>query len=210
MPLYLDSANLDDVRQAMALGFVKGVTTNPALIARTGRPGLDVLSDILALTSGPVFYQVTAQTVEGRAQQARQVFQLAPSQVIVKIPATTENFTLAAQLAAEGVECAVTAASSAAQAVLAALVGAAYVAPYVSRLTRYLGDGPAIVREMAAVVRPTRTRIIAASLKSTAEAVAALLAGAHDVTLPLDLILAMGEHELSRQAIEEFDAVGAR
>ncbi len=98
----------------------------------------------------------------------------------------------------------------AAQAVLAALVGAAYVAPYVSRLTRHLGDGPAIVREMAAVVRGSRTRIIAASLKSSSEAVAALLAGAHDVTLPLDLILAMGEHELSRQAIEEFDAAGAR
>ncbi len=208
MPLYLDSANLDDVRRAMALGFVAGVTTNPNLIAATGRPGLDVLRDVLALAGGPVFYQVTAPTADARAAQARQASELAPERVIVKIPAALEGFTLAATLSSEGVRCAMTAVSSAAQAYVAAQAGAAYVAPYVNRLTRHLGDGPGVVREIAAVLRGSPTRIIAASLKTPDEVVAAVLAGAHDVTLPLDVILALGEHELSQQAIAEFDAHG--
>lgn len=206
MPLYLDSADLDDVRRAMALGFVYGVTTNPTLIARTGRPGLDVLRDLIELTTGPIFYQVTAPTIEGCIAQAHEASAMAPYRVIVKIPATTDYIGMAAALANEGLSCAVTAVSSPAQAYLAAQARADYVAPYVNRLTRHLGDGIAILREIAGVLQGTRTRILAASLKTPEEVVAALLAGAHDVTLPLDVILAMGEHPLSQQAIEDFNA----
>jgi len=93
-----------------------------------------------------------------------------------------------------------------AQAYVATQVGASFVAPYVNRLTRQLGDGLSIVRDMARLVADTRTRILAASLKSVDEVVAALMAGAHDVTMPLDLILALGEHAFSQQAIDEFNA----
>lgn len=207
MALYLDSADLNDVQQAMALGFVLGVTTNPTLIAKVGRPGLDVLRDLLRLTQGPVFYQVTAETVEGRAAQAREAASLAPERVVIKIPATTENIALAARLTdRERVRCAITAVSSPAQAYLAVQAGVEFAIPYVNRLTRQLGDGIAVLREVAAIVQGSCTRVLAASLKTPDEVVAAVLAGAHDVTVPLGVILALGEHELSYKAIADFAA----
>ena len=206
MALYLDSADVNDAKRAMALGFVAGVTTNPALVARTGRPGLDVLKEILTLTEGKVWFQVTADDLEGRARQAREIFALAPERIQVKIGATTENIGLGAHLAREGVSVTITAVSSAAQAYLAAQAGAAYVAPYVNRLTRQLGDGVAIMHDCVEVCKGSRTRGIAASLKSPHEVMAVLLAGADDVTIPLDLILEMGNHPLSQKAIEDFAA----
>jgi transaldolase len=206
MALYIDSADINDVRCALGLGFIAGVTTNPALIAKTGRPGLDVLKEILALSNGPVFYQVTAETLEGRADQARVISALAPRRIHVKIPATTENIGLAARLTQDGMMCAVTAVSDPAQAYLAALAGATYVAPYVNRLSRQLGDGIAVLRRCVQAVQGTPTRVLAASLKSVDEVMQAVDAGAHDITIPLDLILKMGDHELSQKAIEEFAA----
>ncbi len=207
MALYLDSADLNDAQRAMELGFVFGVTTNPTLIAKVGRHGLDVLRDLLEATSGPVFYQVTAETVEGRAVQAQEAAALSPQRVVIKIPATTENIALAARLSREGgVRCAITAVSSPAQAYLAVQAGAEYVIPYVNRLTRQMGDGIAVLRDVAAIVRGSRARVLAASLKTCDEVVAAVLAGADDVTIPLAVILALGEHELSYRAIADFAA----
>jgi transaldolase len=208
--IYLDSANLDDVRYITNLKFVTAVTTNPTLIAKTGRLGLDVLRDIVEIFHGPVFYQVTADSVQGRLEQAWEAHQFRPGRIVVKIPATTENLPLVAELAAGGVVCTLTAVASPAQAYLATQVNARYVAPYVSRLTHHLGDGVAVVRDMARILTGTQTEIVAASLKSVDETVAALLAGAHHVTLPLDLILAMGEHELSQQAIRLFNESHAK
>ncbi len=205
MAIYLDSAELAEAQRALSLGFVRGITTNPTLIARSGRPGAEVLADLLHLTSGPVFYQITALTEAERIEQAHETFDLAPERLIIKIPATTENYALAAGLIADGVTCCMTAVSSAAQAYLAGEIGAAYIAPYVNRLTRNLGDGPALVRQMAAVLSGMPTRILAASLKSPDEVVEAVLAGAHDVTTTLDVLLAMGEHPLSQQAIDAFN-----
>lgn len=205
MAIYLDSANLDDVRAAQRLGFVAAVTTNPTLIAQTRRPGLDVLRDIVAIYDRLIFYQVSADSVQGRLEQAWEAHQVSPGRIVVKIPATTDNLPLVATLTAGGVSCAVTAVASPAQAYLAAQARADYVAPYVSRLTRHLGDGVAVVRDMVRILAGTQTAVVAASLKSVEETVATLLAGAHHVTLPLDLILAMGEHELSQQAIRQFN-----
>jgi transaldolase len=210
MAIFLDSADLDQARRALALGYVRGVTTNPMLVARTGRRGLDILDDLLALTDGSVFYQVTAERPDQRAAQAREASARAPQRVVIKIPAASDNFPLAAALADSGVRCAITAVSSPAQAYLAAQVGADYAIPYVHRLTAQQGDGVAVLRDVAAVVRGTRTRPMAASLKTADEVVAAVLAGAEDVTLPLELILALGDHPLSAQAIAEFAAAGAR
>jgi transaldolase len=204
MAIYIDSAFANDARRAMELGFVKGVTTNPSHIAKTGRPGLEVLRELLDISRGPVFYQTTAASAEGRVEQALEAHSLRPGAVVVKLPATIENYAIVARLAPRGIPFCITAAASAAQAYLAAQAGAAYVAPYVNRLTRQLGDGLAVVRDMARLVQGAPTEILAASLKSADEVVAAIAAGAHHVTMPLDLILAMGEHELTRQAIEEF------
>ena len=206
MPLLLDSADLQDVRRAAELGFVAGVTTNPTLVARTGRDGKQTIREILELIDGPVFYQVTAGTIEGRAVEAREVFDFAPERMHIKIPAAAENFTLAKRLTDEGIHCAITAVYTCAQAYLAGQVGATYIAPYVHRITTRLGDGISVVRDCAALLKCSRTRIVAASLKSVDEVMAVILAGAHDVTIPLDLILQLAEHELSQQAIRDFSA----
>ncbi len=206
MALFLDSANIDDVQQAVRLGLVAGVTTNPTLMAKTGRRARDVIQDILALTTGPVFYQVTAGETAARLAQAHSMARLAPDRVVIKIPATTENLALAAHLKGEGVSCAITAVASPAQVYLASLAGATYAAVYVNRLTRQLGDGIQVVRECVAIARTNPIRILAASLKSVEEVVATLLTGVSDITIPLELILRLGEHELSRKAIEEFAA----
>jgi transaldolase len=204
--VYLDSAHPSDARRAQQLGFVEAITTNPTLIARTGRPGLEVLAELVEIFDGHVFYQVTAPSVEGRYDQAWEAHEVRPDKVVIKIPATVENLTMAARLIDAGIECAITAVYSPAQAYLAAQVEATFAIPYVNRITRQLGDGLAVVRDVAQVLRGTQTEVLAASLKTVDEVVATLLAGAQHVTIPLELILAMGEHELSRQAIEESNA----
>jgi transaldolase len=204
MSIYLDSAHLEDARRAQALGFVVGITTNPALVAQAGRPGLDIVRDLLTLTGGYVFYQVIADTVEERLEEAREASRLDPARVMIKIPATTENLAMAAELVAGDVLCAITAVSAASQAYLSAMVGATFTIPYVNRLTRQLGDGLAVVRDCKAAVEGSETRVLAASLKSPEEVMSSIYAGADDVTIPLDIILQMGNHPLSDKAIQDF------
>jgi transaldolase len=210
MGFYLDSASAEDVRRAAELGFVGfivGVTTNPKLIARTGRAAEEVISELCdVLGEGVVFYQLTAPTVEEREAEAHRFAALRPGRVALKIPCTTENLALLHRLASEGLVCAATAIFSAHQAYIACEAGADYVVPYVHRSTRLQGDGPALVAEMAAVTRASggHAQVLAASFHSPREVVDAVLAGAHHVSVPLELLLAMGNHALSEQAIADF------
>jgi transaldolase len=205
MSLFLDSASAQDARQAMALGFVAGITTNPTLMAKIDRPPEDIIVELADLCPGPVFYQLTAPTVAEREAQARRVLALR-SNIALKIAMTTENLALAAKLTREGVRIGMTASYSAAQTYLTCEAGVTYTIAYVNRSTRLQGDGLALVSEMRAVVEAcdTPTEILVASLKSPAEVVQAVIAGAHHVTVPLALMLEMGNHPLSDQAIEEF------
>lgn len=206
MGVYIDSADLNEVRRAVELGFVTGCTTNPALMAKVKAEPADVILDICRLVSGPVFYQVTAASIEEREGEGREISRLAPDKVVLKIPATTENMTLVTRLAPE-IPCAVTAVYSPAQAWLAAMAGARYVIPYVNRATRLLGDGVKLVADLAAIVRASGmpVEILAASIKTPDEAAAVALAGAEHITLPLGVIMALGNHPLTDAAIAEFD-----
>ena len=205
MSLFLDSAFVADARQAMALGFVAGITTNPTLMAKIDRQPEDVIAELAEICPGPVFYQLTAPTVAGREAEARRFLALR-SNVALKIAMTTENLALAARFSKEGVKVGMTASYSAAQTYLACEARVTYSIAYVNRSTRLQGDGLALVSEMRAVIEAcdTPTEILVASLKSTTEVVQAVIAGAHHVTLPLPLMLEMGNHPLSEQAIEEF------
>jgi transaldolase len=207
MALFLDSAWVKDARRVAELGFVWGATTNPTLMARAGRAPADVIAGFCESLPGTVFYQLTAPTLAEREAEARQIVEINPVKVGLKIPCTTENLSLLARLTDEGITCAVTAIFSAYQAYLACEAGAHYIIPYVNRSTRLQGDGPGLVSEMRAVVAAadTGTELLAASIKTPAEVVETVLAGAHHLTLPLDLILALGEHPLSRRAIADFD-----
>ncbi|MGD9100070.1 MAG: transaldolase family protein [Anaerolineae bacterium] len=207
MALFLDSAFVEDARRAVELGFVWGATTNPALMAQAAREPADVIADFCELLPGMVFYQLTAPSVAEREAEALRMVDVNPAKVGLKIPCTTENLSLMAHLSDEGITCAATAVFSAHQTYLACEAGAHFVIPYVNRSTRLQGDGLGLVSEMLAVVEATDTgvELLAASVKTPAEVVETVLAGAHHLTLHLDLILALGEHPLSVQAIADFD-----
>lgn len=212
MTLLLDSALAEEARRAGQLGFVGGVTTNPALMAKAGRPAAEVIRELCDLVPGTVFYQLTAPTLAEREDEAQRMANLAPGRVGLKIPCTLENLSLAAQLAKAGYTVGMTAIFSPAQVYLACQARARCVLPYVNRSTRLLGDGLALVRQMRAVIDasglPLEMEIIAASVKSPQEAVDTVLAGAHHLTLPLAVIEAMGQHPLSDQTIDEFAQAG--
>jgi transaldolase len=204
--LYLDSANPDDARLAFATCLVKGITTNPTLVAKTGRSAEDVIRELCDLSSGIVFHQLIAPDPEARKSEAFRMAAIRPGRVGLKIPCTYENLALGAELVDAGYIAGITAIFSPAQVYLACQAGAQFILPYVNRSTRLLGDGVDLVRQMRAVIdaNGSNTQIIAASIKTADEAIATLLAGAHHLTLPRSLIELMGNHPLSDQTIEEF------
>jgi transaldolase len=205
MALFLDSADPEEAREAMSLGFVEGITTNPALIAKIGRPPEEVIAQLCDLCPGPVFYQLTAPTLSEREVEAERMLDLRPRQIGLKIPASLENMALVSRFVGEA-PVAVTALFSVAQGYLAILAGADYVLPYVNRVTRLYGDGFAFVRKLAGLIEAVgeETDILAASIKSGTEAVETILAGADHVSVPMSVIREMGYHPLSVQAIADF------
>ncbi|NJL02346.1 MAG: transaldolase [Spirulinaceae cyanobacterium SM2_1_0] len=207
MALYLDSANLTDAQTAIAWGWVKGITTNPTLLAQSDLPPADTLSKLAAICPGELYYQLLASELEAMLSEARQARELVGPKLVLKIPATPLGFTAVARLSPE-IDCSVTAIYSAAQAMVAAAAGAKYAIAYVNRATRLLGDGIALVAEMNAALQGTNTTILAASLKSPAEAAAACQAGAHHLTLPLAMLTALAQHDLADQTAQEFAAQG--
>jgi transaldolase len=211
MSLYLDSASIEDAKRAYDTGLVIGITTNPTLIAQTGRPAIDVITELCSVSTGIVFHQLTKVDLNDRKAEAIQMAKLSPGRVGLKIPCTYENLALAAQLVKSGYIVGITAIFSPQQAYLACQAGVQYILPYVNRSTRLLGDGVMLVRQMRQVIEANNSavQIIAASIKTPEEAVQTLLAGAHHLTLPLKLIETMGDHPLSQAAISEFSRAGS-
>lgn len=210
MALFLDSADVKEAERAMQMGFVAGVTTNPTLVARTGRPAYDVISELCTLCRGPVFHQLTVGSLHEMQEEAERFHAIAPGRIVMKIPCNLTGLQLTGQIS-DAVPCALTAVFSAAQTYLACEASARYVIPYVNRASRLCSDGIALVYQMASIVEraSSGTEIVAASLKTPAEVVEAVLNGAHHVTIPLQLIEEMAEHQLSVLAIEEFARAAA-
>ena len=207
MAILLDSASLADATAAAKLGFVRGITTNPALMARETKEPLGHLARLLeAFTDGPICYQPTRSTYEEMDDQARTAAALAPDRVIAKLPATAEAITLAAELRRDGIRCALTAVYSPAQALLAHETGCVWVIPYVDRAARH--SAGAVVVEQAALLEQldSQTRILAASLKTAPQVVEAILDGSHDVTAPLEVLRSLPAHPLTESAVREFAA----
>jgi len=207
MAILLDSASLDDAAAAARLGFVRGITTNPALMARETKEPLAHLARLLeAFPEGPICYQPTRSSYAEMAEQARAAAALAPDRVVAKLPATLEAITLAVELREEGIDSALTAVYSPAQALLAHEAGCMWIIPYVDRAARH--SAGAVVVEQAAILErlDSPTRILAASLKTAPQVVESILDGAHDITAPLDVLRALPAHPLTESAVREFAA----
>jgi transaldolase len=207
MAILLDSASVDDAAAAAELGFVRGITTNPALMARETKEPLAHLARLLAaFPDGPICYQPTRTSYADMNDEARAAAALAPDRVVAKLPATLEAIRLAAALSGDGIRCALTAVYSPAQALLAHETGCVWVIPYVDRAARH--SAGTVVEELAAVLARlgSGTRILAASLKTAPQVVASILDGAHDITAPLDVLRGLPAHPLTESAVREFAA----
>jgi transaldolase len=205
MTLFLDSAQLEEARNAAALGFVRGATTNPALLAKAGHK--DTQAAMKALTQvlpGTVFYQVMGHTLDEMHSEAERFIAIAPN-LGLKIPATLLGCQFAARISPQ-VTVAVTGVFSPGQAYLAAEAGAHYIIPYVNRLTRFVGDGPGVVSQLAMAVEGSPCEVLAAGIKTPAEAMDTLFAGADHLSLPWEVIVGMADNALTEKAMLDFEA----
>lgn len=205
--IYLDSALVSEAQLLEKLGWVKGITTNPTLLAKSDLPVEMTLKRLAKLSPGELYYQLMASDFEGMLAEGRIAFEIIGAKTVLKVPATSVGFQVVASLSKE-IPCSVTAIYSPAQAAVAREAGAKYAIAYVNRATRLLGDGLALVQEMASILKGSHTEILAASLRSPEEAAAALQAGAHHLTLPMSLLQAITTHELSQQTVDAFARTG--
>jgi transaldolase len=205
--IYLDSAIISEAEKAVKLGWVKGITTNPTLLAQSDLSPEETLKKLAAISPGELYYQLCATSFKEMIAEGKKAYAIIGEKTVLKIPATEIGFQVTAHLAKE-IPCSVTAIYSAAQAAIAREAGAKYAIAYVNRATRLLGDGLTLVRKMADVLKGSNTKILAASLKSPTEAAATLEAGAHHLTIPLNVLQAMTSHELSEKTVTEFREKG--
>ncbi|KAF0196355.1 MAG: transaldolase [Bacillota bacterium] len=205
MKFFLDTANVDEIRKAVKLGVIAGVTTNPTLIAKEGKEFHPTVKEICATTPGPVSAEAISLDVEGLLREARELAALAPN-VVVKIPMTEAGLEAVATLTKEGIKTNVTLIFSANQALLAARAGASYVSPFVGRLDDISSPGMKVVEDIADIfaIHDLPTEIIAASIRHPQHVHEAALAGAHIATVPYKVVQQMISHPLTTSGIERF------
>jgi len=208
MPIFIDSSNLTHIEAACRLGWVKGVTTNPLLLNKSELKAQELLEAIKQLTADPVFYQLVADTFEQMIDEVELAREILEKRLVIKLPPSELGFRVCSHLSSK-ISCCPTAIYSPAQALLARECGAQFIAVYVHRATRLMGDGLQLVRDIAQVLDGSRTEILAASLKSPEEAVAAVTAGADHLTLPYETLTRMSQHALSEAALREFREKGS-
>ncbi|MGB8252422.1 MAG: transaldolase family protein [Anaerolineaceae bacterium] len=207
MSLYLDSATLDEIKEAFSWGWVSGVTTNPALLGKSEVKPEERLKAIANLVDGEIFYQLMAETPDGMYLEAHRARDILGTKLVVKIPATAVGFRSCARLTPE-FSCAMTAVYSPAQALLAAESGARYVIVYFNRAASLMGDADLLTSACSQVLADGLTELMAASIKSIDDAVSAVKAGAMHLTLPFDVLKTLPENELTRESVLEFNKIG--
>ena len=187
------------------MGIVYGVTTNPSLVAKSGRTQADVIPEICRLVPGPVSAEVSSQACEGMVQEARDLARIADN-VVVKIPCIAEGLKAVKILAAEGIRTNVTLVFSLGQALLAARAGASYVSPFIGRLDDIGEDGVQLVRDMVKVFHNYnfKTEIIAASVRNAEHVNQVMLAGADIATIPTKVLAELIQHELTDKGLAKF------
>ncbi len=207
MKLFIDTANVEDIRKANDMGVICGVTTNPSLIAKEGRDFNEVIKEITGIVDGPISGEVKATTTdaEGMIQEGREIAAIHPN-MIVKIPMTVEGLKAVKVLSAEGIKTNVTLIFTANQALLAARAGATYVSPFLGRLDDINQPGIQLIEDIVAIFENygLETEIIAASIRNTVHVNDCALAGADIATIPYSVIEQMTKHPLTDQGIEKF------
>ena len=205
MQLFLDTTDIGLLKELTATGLVDGVTTNPTLIAKSGRPMLEVIAEICELVEGPVSAEVAATEVEGMLAEGAKLAGIAPN-VVVKLPLTRNGLIATAEFAVQGIQTNVTLCFTAAQALLAAKAGASYISPFIGRLDDYGAEGMTLIEEIRAIYDNYGfdTEILAASIRTPAHVTAAALAGADCATIPPTTFADLFKHPLTEKGLEQF------
>ncbi|MEW6219126.1 MAG: fructose-6-phosphate aldolase [Thermodesulfobacteriota bacterium] len=205
MKFFIDTANTTEIREAVALGMVDGVTTNPSLVAKEKRSFTEILTEICSLVEGPVSAEVISLEAAGMVAEARKLAGIAPN-IVVKVPMTMEGLKATRMLAAEGIRTNVTLVFSSSQALLAAKAGATFVSPFVGRLDDISESGMGLVEEIMAIYENYgfATEVIVASVRHPRHVVEAAVLGAHIATIPFKVIQQLANHPLTDLGIERF------
>ena len=205
MRFFIDTANLKEIRAAMEMGLVDGVTTNPSLMAKEASDWREIAKEICQLVPGPVSLEVIALDAEGMVREGRDLMQYGPN-VVVKVPMTGEGLKAVRILKSMNIETNVTLVFSAAQALLAVKAGAAYVSPFLGRLDDVGQDGMELVHQILTIFSNYgfSTQIIAASIRSPMHVIDAAMAGAHIATVPFKILSQLLHHPLTDKGIDAF------
>jgi transaldolase len=207
MKFFLDTADVNELREGAALGVVDGVTTNPSLIAKTKRPLGEVVKEIVEIVNGPISVETVGQTAQEMITEGRAFAKVHPN-IVVKAPLTQEGIKATKILSSEGIRVNVTLIFSPVQALLAAKAGATYVSPFIGRLDDVGFDGMELIRSIATIFRNYEfsTNILAASIRHPVHVLRCAEAGAHVGTMPLKTLQTLFNHPLTDIGLEKFMA----
>ena len=206
MKIFLDTADIEEIRIAARWGVLDGVTTNPTLFAKTsGSTYEEVLKEICTITNGPVSAEVVAEDVDGMLTEGRAFAKLAPN-IVVKVPMSEEGLEAISRFAEEGIKTNCTLIFTANQGLLAAKAGASLLSPFVGRLDDINQDGMIVIRELVDIVtiHELDSEVLAASIRNPLHMTQAALAGAHIATLPMKVLQQMVHHPLTDSGIKQF------
>jgi transaldolase len=205
MQLFLDTTDTAVLKDLATTGLVDGVTTNPTLIAKSGRPMLEVIAEICGLVEGPVSAEVVAVDAQTMITEGKKLAAVATN-VVVKVPLTREGLIATAAFARDGIQTNVTLCFSAAQALLAAKAGATYISPFIGRLDDHGANGMELIEEIRTIYDTYGfdTEILAASIRNPAHVTAAALAGADCATIPPSVFADLFKHPLTEKGLEQF------
>jgi transaldolase len=206
MKIFLDTADIDEIRTAARWGVLDGVTTNPTLYAKVGGASYEsILQEICSITPGPVSAEVVAEDVDGMLEEGRKFAKLAAN-IVVKVPMSEEGLEAISRFADEGIKTNCTLVFSSNQGLLAAKAGASLISPFVGRLDDINQDGMIVIRELAEMfaLHDIEAEVLAASIRNPLHVTQAALAGAHVATIPFKVLQQMVHHPLTDKGIVQF------
>ncbi|MEE8541007.1 MAG: fructose-6-phosphate aldolase [Desulfobacterales bacterium] len=205
MKFFIDTANIDEIKEAHLMGMVDGVTTNPSLIAKEGRGFEEIIRDICAIVDGPISAEVISLDAEEMVKEARRLAGIHEN-IVVKIPMTVDGVKATRQLAEEGIKTNVTLVFSALQALMAAKAGATYVSPFIGRLDDQAQEGLVLIEQILEIYNnyAYNTEIIVASVRSPMHVLESAIMGADIVTVPFNVIQKFAQHPLTDKGLKAF------
>jgi transaldolase len=205
MKFFIDTANVDEIREAATLGVLDGVTTNPSLVAREGRDFRQVLREIVSIVNGPISAEVTATDRDGMVREGRELAQIHPN-IVIKVPLIKTGLQACKQLRADGIGVNVTLCFSPSQALLAAKADATFISPFVGRLDDVSQEGMELIRQIRIIYDNYGfdTQILVASVRHPQHVVEAALAGADVATIPYTVVMQLLKHPLTDIGQEKF------